>query len=236
MDHKAVLHDLMTADLAPGTVPEGVRILRPFSGEGASEVRRNVRAFHEKFFGDRHPRLLLLGINPGRLGAGSTGIAFTDSKRCESDLGLKAGPPRTHEPSSEFFYRMIRAAGGASAFYRIAYVTSVCPLGFTAQSATGNTVNLNYYDRKDLQEALTPFIEQWLTRLSDRGFVRERVICIGTGKNYRYLNELNDRLGLFGSIIPIEHPRYIMQYRSRAMKTYIDKYLEVLGVPGPKGR
>ena len=31
-----------------------------------------------------------LGINPGRLGAGSTGLPFTDTKRCEGDLGILA--------------------------------------------------------------------------------------------------------------------------------------------------
>lgn len=60
--------------------------------------------------------MLMLGINPGRLGAGSTGICFTDTKRCEADLGFPVEGMRTHEPSSDFFYRVVRAAGGAEAF------------------------------------------------------------------------------------------------------------------------
>src|SRR5574337_1607266 len=88
----------------PAQLPPGVAVLDPLRGEHAAEVRRVVREFHRRFYADERPRLLALGINPGRLGAGSTGLPFTDTKRCESDLGIAVRGFRTHEPSSDFFY------------------------------------------------------------------------------------------------------------------------------------
>ncbi len=38
-------------------------------------------AFYKKYYDDHRMRRLILGINPGRFGAGVTGIPFTDTKR-----------------------------------------------------------------------------------------------------------------------------------------------------------
>lgn len=204
-------------------LPKGVDVLDPFNGPHADEVRRIVTAFHRKYYSDEKPRTLMLGINPGRLGAGSTGLSFTDTKRCESDLGIPVHGLRTHEPSSDFFYRMIRAAGGPDAFYRRVYVHAVCPLGFVRDG-----VNLNYYDDKALEQAVTPFVERWLRTLVECGMRTDTVLCIGTGKNAAYFTKLNARLGLFGRIIALEHPRYVMQYKARSLEVYIGRYLAAL--------
>lgn len=119
-------------------LPKGIGLLDPFNGEHAEEVRRIVTLFHRKYFSDDRQRVLMLGINPGRLGAGSTGLSFTDTKRCESELGIPVNGMRTHEPSSDFFYRMIRAAGGPEAFYGKVYVHAICPLGFVKLTSAGS--------------------------------------------------------------------------------------------------
>ncbi|MGV3638857.1 MAG: uracil-DNA glycosylase family protein, partial [Flavobacteriales bacterium] len=125
-----LLQHVLSFSLKDYDLPRGVGVLDPFNGDHGEEVRRIVTTFHHRFFHDDQPRVLLLGINPGRLGAGSTGLPFTDTKRCESDLGIAVNGLRTHEPSSDFFYRMVRAAGGAEAFYSRVYVHAICPLGF----------------------------------------------------------------------------------------------------------
>ena len=84
-----------------------LNVLNPF--EGASQEQNNaLEGFYGKFYSDNKPRNLILGINPGRLGAGATGIPFTDTKRL-----LKCGIPfnsfSTHEPSSVFVYEAIDA-------------------------------------------------------------------------------------------------------------------------------
>jgi hypothetical protein len=254
-----LLEHVLSFSLKGTKLPKGIGVLDPFNGPNAGEVRRIVTLFHRSYYSDNKPRTLMLGINPGRLGAGSTGLSFTDTKRCESDLGIPVNGLRTHEPSSDFFYRMIRAAGGAEAFYSKVYVHAVCPLGFVkeplltsvgycaadpAETTTAGSlhtsgdpaevslgrgaVNLNYYDDKALEKAVTPFVENWLRTLVHCGMRTDTVLCIGTGKNAAYFSKLNERLGLFERIIALEHPRYVMQYKARSMDLYIDKYLAAL--------
>jgi hypothetical protein len=223
-----LLRHVLSFSLKDIRLPKGVGVLDPFNGEHGAEVRRIVTTFHRRFFSDDHPRVLMLGINPGRLGAGSTGLSFTDTKRCESDLLIPVNGLRTHEPSSDFFYRMVRAAGGADAFYSRVYVHAICPLGFVKEQPNGTAINLNYYDDKALETAVTPFVENWLRTLVDCGMRTDAVLCIGTGKNAAYFNALNERLGLFDRIIALEHPRYVMQYKARNVESYVEKYLAAL--------
>lgn len=206
-------------------VPKDIGILDPFAGENSSEVKRIVGEFHRKYYSDQKKRMLMFGINPGRLGAGSTGLAFTDTKRCLSDLDIEVAGMRTHEPSSDFFYRMIREFGGPDVFYSQVYVSSVVPLGFTIRKNTGNHVNINYYDRKDLEESLKPFIVGWIKRLIDLGFRTDVAFCIGTGKNMKFLSKLNKEHGFFNELVPLEHPRYVMQYKVKSLDVYIEKYI-----------
>lgn len=224
-----LLKHVLSFSLKGVKLPPDVGVLDPFNGPNEEEVRRIVTAFHRKYYSDDRPRVLMLGINPGRLGAGSTGLSFTDTKRCENDLGIPVKGLRTHEPSSDFFYRMVRAAGGPRAFYRTVYVHAICPLGFVKEQPKGTAVNLNYYDDKALEKAVTPFVEQWLRTLVACGMRTDVVYCIGTGRNAAYFTKLNERLGLFDRIIALEHPRYVMQYKAKQVDTYIAKYLNALG-------
>lgn len=209
-------------------LPKGVQVLDPLRGENSTEVEGIVHDFHRKYFSDDRPRKLMLGINPGRLGAGSTGLCFTDTKRCESDLGIPVNGFRTHEPSSDFIYRVVRAMGGADAFYSHVYVQAICPLGFTKAGPKGTPVNLNYYDDRALQAAITPFVVTWLKKLIITGMRTDNVFCIGTGKNLAYLEALNNEHRFFERITALEHPRFIMQYKAKSVDVYVNKYVDAL--------
>lgn len=227
------LLDLLLRQSLQGVrLPKGVEVLDPFRGVNSSEVRRIVAEFHARFYNDDRSRLLMLGINPGRLGAGSTGLCFTDTKRCESELGIAVKGFRTHEPSSDFFYRMIAAAGGAHAFYSRVVVQAVCPLGFVKQGPNSSPVNLNYYDDLALQKAITPFVTDWLRDLIATGLRTDVVFCIGTGKNMHYLNALNTEHHFFQRIVALEHPRFIMQYHAKRIREYVEKYLSAIAKAG----
>ena len=212
-----------------GTLPEGVRIMNPFA-ESPTALAAS-EAFYRKFYNDNCQRRMIVGINPGRLGAGLTGVPFTDPKRLAERCGITdyQGPP-AHEPSSVFVYKMISRYGGENVFYRDFFITSLCPLGFTMQKEGGREVNFNYYDSKPLYEAVRTFMVDSLRRQlawcirSDVGF------CLGTGKNAAYLSRLNAEFGFFREIVPLEHPRYIMQYKSREISHYIDKYLSLFAL------
>ena len=57
--------------------------------------------------------------------------------------------------------------------------------------------------------------------------LRDHAIVFGTGENFRFLRQLNADLGLFEQLHPIEHPRFIMQYRRRKLNDYLDRYSDV---------
>ena len=69
-----------------GKLPRGVSIMNPYA---ESPVALKVSdAFYLKYYSDNTPRKLILGINPGRHGAGATGIPFTDPKRLVDNVNL----------------------------------------------------------------------------------------------------------------------------------------------------
>ena len=206
-------------------LPKGISVLNPFQDNEL--VLEWSEAFYGRFYSDMASRRLILGINPGRLGAGQTGIPFTDTKRLYEYCGIGSPENLVHETSSAFVYRMIQAFGGASVFYRQCLVSSICPLGFVSIK-NGKPVNFNYYDSPVLQKAVTPFIIRCLEEQLSWPIDRDEVYCLGTGKNLTFLNELNAARGWFKRIVPLEHPRYIMQYRSSQVEQYITKYLQVL--------
>ncbi|MEM9024018.1 MAG: uracil-DNA glycosylase family protein, partial [Bacteroidota bacterium] len=213
-------------ELGPITLPEGIGVMNPFRGEHADLIARVTAQFYGKYYADARQRFVILGINPGRLGAGQTGVPFTDTKRLLSDCGIEVTEISCHEPSSVFVYEVVRAFGGAAAFYRDFYIHSICPLGFVKRNNKGRDVNYNYYDQKDLQEAVTPFILRTLREQIGFGLNTEVAFCMGTGKNYTFMKRLNDQHGFFGKLIPLEHPRYVIQYRSKRMPEYVKKYLD----------
>lgn len=223
-----LLEHVLSFNLEGTSLPDTVGVLDPFNGPQRDEVRRIVSIFHRKFYNDDRKRVLMLGINPGRLGAGSTGLPFTDTKRCESDLGIPVHGLRTHEPSSDFFYRMIRSYGGPDKFYEHVYVHAICPLGFVKNGPLDKPVNLNYYDDKTLEKAVEPFIVNWLNELVKCGMRTDVVFCIGTGKNAAYFTQLNERIGLFDRIVALQHPRYVMQYKAKQIDKYITKYVNAV--------
>jgi hypothetical protein len=182
--------------------------------------------FYNKYYNDNHPRHLILGINPGRFGSGMTGVSFTDPKRMINQCHIPYNGPITHEPSSEYVYDVINAFGGIAAFYQQFYIHSVCPLGFTITGTAGKEVNYNYYDTPALTKAVYPFIVENIQKQIDLGFETDICFCFGTGKNEAFLQKLNEEKKFFKQIIALEHPRFIMQYKSKTKQDYIAKYLE----------
>jgi len=105
------------------------------------------------------------------------------------------------------------------------FISAVCPLGFTAIAPKGKSVNYNYYDSRKLIDAVMPFIVDSLKSQMELGIETDICFCLGTGKNYKFLIELNNKLHLFRNIVALEHPRFIMQYKTKQKKIYIDKYI-----------
>ncbi|MFP4369590.1 MAG: uracil-DNA glycosylase family protein [Candidatus Kapaibacterium sp.] len=222
-----IIDFLFSLDFRGRSLPPGIKVLNPYKGIGADEVRRICKEFYGKYFDDNNERRIILGINPGRFGAGVTGIAFTDTKRLEDICGIETSL-NSHEMSSEFIYEMIEKFGGVKAFYQKYFLSAVCPLGFLKVQDTGKEINYNYYDSKELIEATDKFIPDTIKIQASFNIKRDKCYCLGTGKNYKYLKKLNKKLSIFDEIIPLEHPRFIMQYRRKKMNDFIDKYIKAL--------
>jgi hypothetical protein len=187
-----------------------------------TRVRGYVRAFADKYFADDKERVLVFGINPGRFGAGITGVTFTDPVVLADECGIENDLPRRRELSSIFIYDFIKRYGGPREFYRRFFLTALSPLGFTRDG-----LNLNYYDERKLAAAVAPFITKTIEQQIALGGRRDRAIVLGMGKNYRFFQKLNEKHGFFREILPLEHPRFIMQYKRRRLDVYLAKYEEV---------
>ena len=200
-------------------LPKGFTVMNPFEDKKTMTV---TKIFYNKYFSDKEKRVYVFGINPGRFGGGLTGIPFTDPVQLKEvclidhDLALKK------ELSSLFIYRMITAFGGPEKFYSDFFLTAVCPLGFLNEQ-----VNANYYDTMPLLKASLPFITDTLKQQLQFGCHTQTCICLGQGKNFLHLQELNKELGIFKKIIPLPHPRWIMQYRRKSVDEFIEQYLTV---------
>jgi hypothetical protein len=204
------LHDL----------PNGIQWLYP---QQNPEVLAVLGRFLQKYFNDTGKRRLFLGINPGRLGAGVTGVNFTAPRQLTENCGIAHPFKMGSEISAEFIYAMINAFGGPEAFYRDYFIGSVCPLGFIKEGK-----NINYYDDKALLQAVEPFIIESIEKQLALPVDRDRCLCIGGEKNFTYLSGLNKRFGWFAEIVPLPHPRFIMQYRRKEIQPFIQLYLDVL--------
>jgi len=207
-----------------GPLPEKIRIINPFK-ENKQALTAST-AFYNKFYNDNNPRHLILGINPGRFGAGATGVPFTDSKRLKNECGIGYEGKETHEPSSVFVYEMIHAFGGVEKFYGSFYINSVFPLAIVTVSHTGKEVNHNYYDSPALTKALYTAIVDNIRKQLAMGVQRDVCFCFGKGKNEKFLKKLNEEFRFFEKIVALEHPRFIMQYKSKTKDAYIGKYLD----------
>lgn len=204
--------------LVPPRLPAGVRAMNPYADPGA---RRLVKAYLDRFYGDTRPRLLAFGINPGRFGAGITGVTFTDPVALADFCGIANDLPRRRELSSVFVYEFIERFGGVRAFTRRCFLTAVAPLGFTR-----GAVNMNYYDVPALARACEPFIVRSVERHIAIGGRRDRAVVLGRGKNLASLERLNAEYGWFDRLVGLDHPRFILQYRRKRVAEYLAEYVE----------
>lgn len=199
-------------------IPAGIEVMHPFKEADTMKV---CKSFYNTFYSGHQPRRMIIGINPGRFGGGVTGIPFTDPIRLKNECGIDNNWPAKQELSSVYVYEMIKAYGGPSLFYRHFYITAVSPLGFTKDNK-----NLNYYDDKKLETAIRPFVIDCFRKQFSFGIERDTAFCLGDGKNFQYLSKLNKEEKLFDTIVPLSHPRFIMQYKLKKKEEYIERYLK----------
>lgn len=200
-------------------LPNGVEIIYPFDNV---ETKRVMETFFNKYYADNRPRTYLVGINPGRLGSGITGIGFADAYHLDKYCDIPNSFDKRVEISAAFMFEVIEAYGSVEKFYKDFFFTTVMPLGLLR-----NDKNYNYYDDLETQAALESFIEETLLKQMSFPEAKPNIICVGQGKNLKYLKAFNDKHHCFNSIEVVPHPRWVMQYRRREKQKYIEAYLEI---------
>ena len=197
-----------------------ITVLDPYKNSDAKHI---TNAFYKKFFNDNNKRIILFGINPGRFGGGITGIPFTDPYNLKIHCDIDSSFVQKRELSSKFIYDMIEIYGGVNSFYKKYFISSICPYGFTK-----NGKNLNYYDDKRLLDNWKSKIIEWIR--FQLKYIANKKICvvIGKGKNQKFFELLNKEYKFFNEIVALPHPRWILQYRTKEKKFYIENYINTL--------
>ena len=198
----------------------GVEILNPFEN---IEVQEICEVFYNRFYNDSAKRFFLIAINPGRFGAGVTGLPFIDPVVLEEKLGMPNSLPKRKELSAVFIHELIDLMGGSEAFYNQFYITNVSPLGFVKEGK-----NLNYYDIDSLQNELKPFIVKHMNKQVKEWGRTDVAFTIGKGLNHKAMLKLNKEYKWFDKLIALPHPRWVMQYRLKSKDLILDEVVETL--------
>jgi len=199
-------------------LPADISIMNPYKDAEAWTV---ASEFYRKYYSDTNPRWWIFGINPGRHGAGVTGVPFTDPVRLAELCGIPNVWPKRAELSAQFVYQMIDAYGGIAKFYGNYFITAVSPLGYVRDGK-----NVNYYDDKELQRDCEPFVLSCIRKQLETMPTYDVCYCWGEGENFKYFSKLNAKHGFFKAIVPLPHPRFIMQYRRRRVGEYAELYVK----------
>lgn len=185
------------------------------------ENEKLVREFYEKYVNNNidNIKVVMCGINPGRYGAGKTGIPFIDFNSL-SEL-LQNIKRKDSERSAEFFYSIIKNYR-AEKFYSNIYVTNICSIGFEKSKK-----NHNYYE---LSEAIKEII--YKNFLEKMKIINPNVIIPLSKEVEKTLKYLKSNGELKNVLIDegLNHPYYcsIKTNWEKQFKNYIsklDKYI-----------
>lgn len=223
-----ILHFIDTLSNVSIELPNGFKIINPYKGDDKEQILKAAHRFYKKYYNDKMSRRIILGSSPARRGSALTGIPFEDASSLENVTRLSTENFHINQSSSNFLYEVMKTLGGKTSFYEKFYMNFVCPLGITKTNAAGNEVNCNYYENREIKEILQPFIIKTLKEQIAIGIDRSECYCIGSGENYQYLSSLNEEYSFFDKIIPLEHPRFITQYKAKDKDIYMRKYIQAL--------
>jgi len=203
-----------------GSIPQDFEVLNPYV---FPEVCRVVTAVCHRYYSDAPPRIGVWGINPGRLGAGLTGLSFTDPVSLRSVLGVTSTIVGRTEPSAQFIADVIRAYGGPESFYHDVYLSALSPLGFLR-----NGKNVNFYDDPVFTKNIVPWIDEQVSIQESFGLRRGTAVILGKGKLQSFVERsLRERRG-WEHVTYLEHPRFVAQYRRSEWSRYVDLYVNTI--------
>ena len=183
--------------------------------DGFQANKEYVLKFYQRFYPDQFPKVVLCGINPGKLGAGKTGIPFMDFNSLSqifNDIKRK-----DTERSAKFIFEVIKYFG-IDKFFENFYITNFSFMGFKK-----NSNNLNYYELP--QSAVKTISEYFIyeMRIVKPMYIialSEVVLCsINSIPNFEKVNK--NRL---------PHPYYCSfpSHKENCLSRYINQLNEIL--------
>lgn len=208
---------------------ENYRIINPYDNN-KEQIKLITTKFYNKYYNDNNKRRLILGSNPARRATAVTGIPFEDAVHLQQETGIFINNFYINKSSSNFLYDVIKEYGGCDKFYNDFYMNFVFPLGIAKINSNNNESNCNYYEIKQFEKRLYKYIIESIKEILKFNIDTSVCYCIGSGKNYEFLLKINKEYNFFKKIIPLEHPRFIMQYNSKNKDLYLKKYLNALRI------
>ena len=203
----------------PPQLTKNIEIINPYENK---DVELAIKEFYKKFYNDNNKRIFVFGINPGRFGGGLTGIAFTDPVTLREHCGIENNLGTRKELSSKFIYTVVERFDDAEKFFSSVFLTALYPFAIIKDGK-----NYNYYDEKSLANSLKEEIIKTIRLQIEFGARKDFAILLGK-KNAEFFSAINEQHKFFKSIVVLEHPRYIMQYRLKKIDQYIKKYIDAI--------
>ena len=232
MSSKTVAQEILEFNDSLGRVSlevlKGFNLINAFNGVNKDTIKHVLHKFYTKYYNDTDKRFMILGSSPARRGTALTGVPFEDVNHLQKDTGISIDAFGANKRSSSFLYEVMEEYGGRQNFYKQFYMSFVCPLGIEKINLKGNWVNCNYYENAALKKCLHPFIIDSLRRQIDFNIDTTVCFCIGSGENFKFLTNINNEHHFFDTIVPLEHPRFIMQYNANRKEKFMQKYVNTL--------
>ena len=208
---------------------DNYKIINPYSNN-KEQIKLITTKFYNKYYNDNNQRRLILGSNPARRATAVTGIPFEDAAHLQQKTGIFIDNFYVNKSSSNFLYDVIAEYGGCEKFYNDFYMNFVFPFGIAKINPNNSESNCNYYEIKQFETKLYDYIIKSIKEILSFNIDTSICYCIGSGKNYEFLLKINKEYNFFKKVIPLEHPRFIMQYNSKNKDLYLKKYLDALTI------
>ena len=197
------------------TLERNVKILSDFL-----DNKDNIINFHKKYVEPNSPRVVICGINPGRNGAGLTGIPFIDFESLSNML--PDIQKKDWEQSAKFFFSVIQEFG-IEEFYKNFHVTNISWFGF---SRIDKPKNVNYFEKDIFTEIAIYLIDKFVEEME---LINPDYI-IPLSKTVKYELEKLKKQGKIRAEIGtcINHPSWVVTYRRKDLSIWRQKYIDTL--------
>jgi hypothetical protein len=182
--------------------------------------KSNIIEFHKKYVEPNAPKIVICGINPGRNGAGLTGIPFIDFASLSQMLpDIKQND---WEQSAKFFFSVIQEFG-IETFYKNFHVTNISWFGF---SRIDKQKNVNYFEKDISTEIAIYLIDKFVEEME---LINPDYIIPLSKTVFYELESLKKRNKIKAEIgICLNHPSWVTTYRSKDLSKWKQKYVDIL--------